>query len=60
MTELRWLLNGGKKTLQYRAAIIKHIDTWGRPSIEWAPWQDVPTVEQQMQFPFLNEGTSND
>ena len=43
MIELRWLVRGGERCLQYRT---RPLITYDANGICWSDWQDVPVVEE--------------
>ena len=52
MIQMRWLVDGDERTLQYRQIVEKtvHAGPFGKPIEYGAPWGQVPPVNQNWEW----------
>jgi hypothetical protein len=52
MIQMRWLVNGNERTLQYRQIVEKtvHAGPFGKPIEYGAPWGQIPPVNQNWEW----------
>ena len=46
MIELRWLVHGGEKVLQYREKVSDYNAFEEETTWSWSDWQDIPEVRE--------------